>query len=271
MIKPSSLKPIISEFISYKISDVSAKLAYFIVLSIFPFLLSLVSLFGILKIDHNSAEGFFSLFFSSAVSEAIARYYQYISGFSTPDLFLFCFFLSLFTASKASNALIGSINEIYNSHLRSFIKTRLLSLACTAAISVLSLLAFICFSITERGEILLSTYAGGNLSDLIIGSKRYIIFALFFASALLIFYKLAPYPHISIINSLPGTLFCILSTFLISKGAEIYFSLSARFSVIYGSLGGAFIILLWLYLLCNLILSGALINKHFEALKKRSK
>jgi membrane protein len=66
------------------------------------------------------------------------------------------------------------------------------------------------------------------------------------------------------INVLPGAIFGSLIFTVVSGIFSLFISFSVKYSAIYGSLASVIILMLWLYVLSNIILIGALINKEFS-------
>ena len=60
---------------------------------------------------------------------------------------------------------------------------------------------------------------------------------------------------------LPGAVFGSLVFTVVSGFFSWFISSSVKYSAIYGSLASVIILMLWLYILSNVILIGALINK----------
>ncbi|MBQ2899726.1 MAG: YihY/virulence factor BrkB family protein, partial [Oscillospiraceae bacterium] len=63
---------------------------------------------------------------------------------------------------------------------------------------------------------------------------------------------------------LPGAVFGSLVFTVLSGFFSWFISSSVKYSAVYGSLASVIILMLWLYLLANIILIGALINKELS-------
>ena len=273
LINKENIKKSTEKFYTYDIAGRAASLAYFFILALFPFIMFLVTLLGMLPINYEYVYSFFTRFFSTTVSGTIARYYEYLAEISNPFVLVFGLVLSLYSVSRAVNALVVAVNEMYETRgRRGFIKSFGLSAAFTIIISVILILSVAFMSISGNIGQFISKYIRYNFVLNFIESN-WINFVFIGISVLLLslFYMFAPYPHVKFKYTIPGCVFCIAAIYVINLGVSLYVKYSTRFSLIYGSIGTVIIVLLWLYFFGCSILIGALLNRIFEIRRKSRK
>lgn len=77
---------------------------------------------------------------------------------------------------------------------------------------------------------------------------------------LYIIYKFIPRRHLRYKNVWPGTIFASVGWYVFSVLFSVYVNHFSRYNQMYGSIGGMFILLIWLYTSGMLLLMGAEIN-----------
>ena len=231
-------------FERYEVMHTAASIAYYFTLAIFPFLMFLAALVGVLRFPEDALIRMLEPLLSKVVAETVLNYYLYLTNVSNVFSLVFGLLFSLYSASRAINALTYSVNKIYQTHrVRSFVQSILHSTLFTVGMSVVLLLA------------LFTVSAGSNLPQVFsitlprFGYAGYIYFVAVAAAfaVLTAFYCLAPVERVKLRYALPGSLLCVLGLHVISFGVSIYVRISTRFSVLYGSIGAIIIVLLWLY------------------------
>ena len=69
----------------------------------------------------------------------------------------------------------------------------------------------------------------------------------------------------------PGTIFASMGWYAFSYLFSLYVDRFSRYNQMYGSLGSVFILLIWLYTSCILVLLGAEINALYQDMKQISR
>lgn len=248
-------------FVRYEVMHTAAAIAYYFTLSIFPFLMFLAALVGILHFPEDALIRMLKPLLSEVVAKTVLNYYLYLTNVSNAFSLVFGLLFSLYSASRAIHALTYSVNKVYHTHrVRSFLKSVIHSALFTIGMSVVLLLA------------LFTVSAGSNLPQVFnvtlprFGYAGYIYFVAVAAAfaVLTAFYCLAPVERVKLRYAVPGSLLCVLGLHVISFGVSIYVRISTRFSVLYGSIGAVIIVLLWLYFFAVCVLLGALVNRYAE-------
>lgn len=242
-------------------------LTYFLVLSIFPFLISLINAInfsGILEPEY-----IFSLLdvLPSEIQSIVTDFLRELQSSSSGSFFTISFVAGLFTASTAVFKLIKIINSSYGfDEKRGFIKLRLIALFFT-----LSLITMLFMLILTQifGQIIYVTVIkyldiDNEFFEMIWRIAKNIIPLIYMLVTFILLYKFSPSRSrenmVTFRGVLPGAIFSTFGVIIVSLVFGFYVSNFGKYSITYGSLGGIIVFLIWLYLLSVIILIGAEIN-----------
>ena len=89
---------------------------------------------------------------------------------------------------------------------------------------------------------------------------RFVILAAVLFMVLLTLYYLVPNRLYTVRQVMPGTFASLLSWLVFSIGFAFYVENMGRYSVVYGSIGAAIVLLLWLYFSAITLIMGAELN-----------
>lgn len=250
----------------------AAQSAYFILLSIIPFLLLLMTLVqytpltqtelvkAILRIVPKDFQGLTINVVGEVYSRSLAM---------VPVTAL----ITLWSAGKGIQALTNGLNIICrNPETRNYLSIRIRSVFYTLLLilSLLTTLVLLVFgnSIQKTLERHLPVLA--RITATIIGMRTLITLAVLVLIFLLV-YKLIPNRKASFQSQLPGALVSSFVWALFSFGFSLYLEYFPGFSNMYGSLTTIILLLLWMYACMYILLIGAEINAYFEEFLDRKK
>lgn len=249
-------------------------LTYFLVLSIFPFLISLINAINFSGI--LDPEYIFSLLdvLPSEIQEIVRNFLNELHMSSSGSFFTISFVAGLFTASTAVFKLIKIINSSYGfDEKRGFIKLRLIALFFTGSLITM----FFMLILTQIfGEIIYATAIkyldiDNEFFDKMWRIAKNIIPLAYMLITFMLLYKFSPSNSkenmVTFKGVLPGAIFSTLGVIIVSIVFGFYVSNFGNYSITYGSLGGIIIFLIWLYLLSIIILIGAEINATLYSMK----
>ena len=252
-------------FTKYEISQTASSIAYFLLLSFFPFLVFLAALIGFLNLPAEALKQTLAPFFTQQVYDTVISYHRYFASVSNGFSLLFGFVFSLYAASRAVHALMHGMYRVFGEgRTHSIIKEFLICIGFTLgmAIAVVTMVFIVGVTGTYFSPLTVA-FPWLNRAVYVYFIGVVMIFVL-----LCLFYSLAPAKRVPLKDTLLGSLLCIVGLHAVSIGVGIYARISSRFSVLYGSIGAVIILLLWLYFFGICILLGALVNKYC-ILKKR--
>lgn len=249
------------------------QLTYFLILSIFPFLIFFLNILSYTSIAQEEILESFLIILPTETQILLKGIVKEIVGYSSETLLSVGIILTLWTGSLGITAIIRAINKAYDvKKKRPYWKLKGLAMIFTVALAILLIIVL---SMLVFGEII------GNKIFSIFGATHifYNIWELFrviipLLSMIIIFallYKFSPTPeeglNIRFTETLPGAIFATIGWLAASMIFSFYVNNFGNYSKTYGSLGGIIILLIWLYIASIMIILGGEINGAYRAVK----
>jgi len=249
----------------------AAQLAYYFLLALFPLLLFLTSVIGILLGSgtglRHSLFNYLGQVLPASSAQLISTTMREVSDSSSGSKISFGILAALWAASNGMGAISDSLNVAYGvKETRPWWKTRLTAVLLTIALAVLIISALVL--VLYGGKIAESVAAHFGLGDVFTIAWKILQWPLVLAFVLLAFallYYFAPdvkeqkWSYVT-----PGTVIGVALWLLISLGFRLYLSYFDSYSKTYGSLGAVIVLMLWFYLTGAAILVGGEINSEIE-------
>lgn len=248
------------------ISAIAAQSAFFIILSFVPFLLFAVALLSYFKIPTKYVDFNFLSSFPGDVSQYISRIIQESYNAAVGMAFTSAV-LALWSSGKGIYSVSQGIFVIYRRRDRKnwFFK-RLEATVYTVIMFVVLILSLVVLVISQFFEEFIVSFLDKlpHSVDVVYGLRYIIMFFLLvvliaLALKLLLFRQLKDKKYTRLKNMLPGAAFTALSWTLLSVGISLYVNWFGGFSL-YGSLGTAAVVMIWLYFAMYLFLCGIQFN-----------
>lgn len=255
-----------AEFVRDRVSLVAAGVAFFVLLSLFPGLGVVVSLYGLFA-DVQRAQAHLHALTAVLPPPAVKLVGQQmlrlaaLRGGGLSFALLLGVITSLWTANGAVNALISGLNIAYEEReRRGFLRRRLISLAFT-----LGLLAFGIAAIFGLGAgAALEPYLGPH-SALLIELATWFVLLLGMVLGLALLYRFGPSRERIRFQWLSwGSGLAVLLWVAMSVLFSIYVGNFSHYDRTYGSLGAAVGFMIWSWLSCLVVLMGAELNSEVE-------
>ena len=247
--------------------------SYAMLLALFPGLTALVSLYGLMldpiTIEHqvNALAAVLPLETRKMLAEELhqlASTPQGALGFGA----VFGLLFAVWTASRGISGMMNALNIAYEARdERSFLRFNGVALALTGlavlgAIVALVLLAGVPAVASEIGL--------GRSADLPLGIVQWLMMLALMLVALAVLYRYGPAREAAQWEWLsPGSLAATLLWLLATGGFTLYVSHFPSYDKTYGSLGGAAVLLTWLYISAFVVLIGGVINAQVERVLAR--
>lgn len=243
------------------IFGLAAQLAYFFILSLFPFLLFLLNLIPYLPIDMDLILNTIADFAPEEVVGLISSNMHALT-IQNSGLLSISIIGTLWAASNGVNAITRAFNYAYRiERKRSFLISRLIAVILTIGMVLIIILALL-LPVFGRmiGQHIFSWL--GLTEDFLAmwGTLRWIVSSLIFFIALLFLYKLAPNLRLAFSQVVWGAVYATLAWQLVSWGFSFYVNNLGNYSATYGSLGTIIILLIWFYLFGIIIITGGILN-----------
>lgn len=244
---------------------VAAQLSYYFLLSLFPLLIFLVSLFPYLPITQENVLGLVKDFAPQESMELIETNLSQLSE-KNGTILSIGLIGTLWSASNGINAIIKTMNHAYEvQEERSFLRTRLTAVLLTLAMIVVIAVALLLpvfgkhiglflFSKLELSSQFLSVW---NALRWLVSS--FIIFIIFIG-----LYWLAPSKKLTCRSTIPGALFATVGWILTSYAFSYYVDQFGNYTAAYGSIGAIIVLMVWFYISGVIIIIGGEINAFYS-------
>lgn len=246
----------------------SAGVAFYGFLSLFPALIALLMLYGLLtdpatitsqvaQVSGNMPAGARDLLLTQLTQLASAPARTLGIGF------VIALLVALWTSSNGMNNLLTAINDAFDKQeTRPFWRRRLMAIVLTlAAIVVLAVIMFVVAGMSQLGDRLGAT----GLARTALTVLGWIVVLVLIDVSLAVLYRVAPNLENPRMRwaSLGATVALVLWA-AGSAGFSLYLAHFDSYSKTYGSLAGVAILLMWIWLTCFAVLLGAEINAEAE-------
>lgn len=246
----------------------SAGVAFYAFLALFPALIALLMLYGLLTdpatVTSQVAQVSGSM--PAGARDLIVSQLTQLASASSRSLglgFVVALLLALWTASNGMSNLLTAINDAFDRpETRPMWRRRLTALVLTlGAIVVLSAILFVVAGSTRFGGLVGVTGAAQTALTVL----AWVVVLALADVSLAVLYWIAPNrerPHFRW-ASLGATVALVLGI-VASLGFSLYLAFFNSYSKTYGSLAGVAILLMWLWLTCFAVLLGAEIDAESE-------
>ncbi|TFB13925.1 YihY/virulence factor BrkB family protein [Filobacillus milosensis] len=249
----------------------SAQLAYFFLLSLFPFLIFLLTLIGYMPIDQSRVFLLIQRYVPGDSLNIITDNIYQLMEERKSGLLSFGLLLTVWSASNGINALMRVFNRAYETdENRSFIVTRLISMALTVAMILVIAVALALPVFGKAAGAFIFSFLGYSDSFIAFWETiRWVISFVIIIFILTILYILAPNKSVTIRHALPGAIIATIGWQLTSLGFAYYVENLGNFSYTYGSLGSIIVLMIWFYLSGMMLIVGGEVNAVLERHKRR--
>lgn len=255
------------------VTAIGAQLSYYLVLSIFPFLIFFLNILSFTPLVREDVLQSIIIVLPLETQKIITSLVMETVQTSSETLLSLSAITGIWAASKGIMALIRAINKAYDvEETRSYIELRLLAVFFTLALLILLTIVLL--------TIVFSEFLGNQLFNFLGLTLNFIFFWEYFrilisvGSMILIFalfFRFSPSirngKQLSFRKSLPGAVFSSVGWIITSSFFSYYVNNFANYSKTYGSLGGMIVLLIWLYISSIIIVMGGEINATLEYMK----
>ena len=260
----------VRRYLRHGVSTQSAALAFYLLFTLFPLMIFFSALLGLLRLNVASILSDLSRLLPVEVVDFIRVYLDYVGQNPSVRLLVFGLFFSLYFPMRATNTLMRAVRTAYHlgppkapvlQMLKTLIYTVLLIGTITAVLVLLTV-----------GEWLL-TYAvehfGLPVEFAALWQRlRFPAMALLMYFALYLLYAMTQDTRQPLRNIYPGVLFAMVGWMVVSMCYSFYVENIASYSLFYGSIGTAIVLLMWLYLTAAVLIMGGEFNGMLISLRR---
>ncbi|MDC3957174.1 YihY/virulence factor BrkB family protein [Polyangium jinanense] len=262
------IKDLYKEIREDQVSTGAAALAYFLMLSIFPAAIFLLSLLPYLPIPglESAITDLLREAMPTQAAELFTSTVDRVLSERRGGLLSVGLLGTLWAASNGLNAIIGQLNVTYDvRETRPFWKTR--------GMSVLLVLLFGALVVTALGLIIFGGILQREVAELIgwsgallklFSAFRWLVILGFLLTAFAVVYYFGPNVEQRFRFITPGAVLGVGVLILAALGFRFYVENFGKYEATYGSLGAVIVLLLWLYVAGLVILFGSEVNSLLE-------
>ncbi|HSK10836.1 MAG TPA: YihY/virulence factor BrkB family protein, partial [Vicinamibacterales bacterium] len=258
----------VNDSIKDGITALSAQLAYYFFLALFPALLFLVALASFFPLQNAIDEitNALARFAPGDVLAIVEGQLKAISNDRNTGLLTIGFLGTLWSTSTAMTGIIDTLNKAYGiEEGRSWWKVRLTAIALTVAVGLFVLISFTLIVVGPQLAEPLAEYFGlGGAFATTWKIVQWPIVFLLVSIAIGFIYYFGPDAEQEWEWLTPGSLVATLLWVGASLGFRFYVTSFGNYNETYGTIGGVIIALLWLYITGLSILFGAELNAEIE-------
>ena len=246
----------------------AAQVAFFVMLSFFPFMMLLVMIVSKLSVMNTNVLGYILRVVPSGLESYVAYIVDDVVNANVQSFTLITVFVSLWSAAKGIQALSTGLNKIYGvEQNKNYFLVRLICALYTLVFMVLCIvvIAIQAFGSQIAHKIIDNYPAFADATLLILSLKNVVTFLVIFVFLLLIYYQL-PNRRGHMRHEFTGAVLASLAWMLMTRGFSVYIKYSADNSKMYGSMTSVVLIIIWLYIGMQIVLYGAEINYYLSDL-----
>ena len=267
-----TVKRTLAEFKEDNLTDVAAALTYYAVLSIFPALVAMIALVGLVGNPQTITKELTKLVSSIGPASAAQTFKEPIASLAhgssaTGILLIVGVALALWTASGYVGAFMRASNTIYEvEEGRSVIKLRPLQMLVTLILVVL--LALVLVALVVTGPIASkvgSAIGAGTTAVTVWDIAKWPVLLIVVIFMIAVLYYAAPNARLRGLKSImPGALLAVVIWLIASAGFAYYVANFGSYNKTYGTLGAIIALFVLLWITNVAILLGAEVNAERE-------
>ena len=274
-------KSIMQIYGSCSLSRSAAGLSYYLILALFPFIISFSIVVTQFQLNENDILHLIESWIADDLEALEAFTWQNPDETSSTVIFIAALTLLISTSAGAFRCLAHTADEIQQTVTKnplvthrfngifgtifSYLFAMLLFLAVYASIFIVLL--------WEEITAFLTRFIAISAAAEFFGKLRFLLlFLIFFFFCYVLQYLMQP-SDFSRRALLPGTLLCSVGMGFVTLYFSIFIRGSAKYSLIYGSLASLILLLMWIFICGNLVLLGVAINTilHYKFIKPNYK
>ena len=257
-------------YLRHNVGSQSAALAFYLLFMIFPLLIFISALLGLLQLDVAAILDALVEFLPTEVVSIVGMYLNYVGEDPSPQLLLFGLFFSIYFPMRATNTLMRAVRTAYRlGPPKAPIRHTLKSLLYTVMLIVTIVLTLVLVSVGEAALDYAIDHFGLPVYMAALWQRlRFPVMGLVMYFALYFLYALPQDTHLRARDLYPGVLAALLGWMVTAYLFSWYVENFASYSLFYGSIGAVIVLLIWLNFTAAILILGAELNGTLIALRK---
>ena len=256
------VKDVSRKFRDDEVIGLSAQLAYFFLLSLFPFLIFLVTLLGYLPITTADVFNLVRHYAPDQETMELIEKNLEIVDERHGGLLSFGALFTIWSASNGVNAIIRALNRAYNvNENRSFLVARMMAFILTIAMVFVIIVALLLPVFGKAIGLFIFSHLGLSQTFVFLWNGiRWVLSFFIMVMVFAVLYYFAPNKHLRIKEVYLGAVFATVGWQLVSLAFSFYVNNFGNFSATYGSIGGVIVLMIWFYISAMMVILGGEIN-----------
>lgn len=249
----------VQRYYAHDVARDSAALTYYLLFAIFPLLIFISTLLGLLELDIAYITSVLEPLFPADVLNVVRSYLEYVSANPSRQLLWFSLVFSIWFPMRASGCLMHSLRKAFGrsapeSLWRSQLRILLFTVWLIVVIAVTLCLVVVGRTVLEFvGRFVSVTEAFITAWS----SLRFVVLALVMVVTLVVLYMLSQGQRRPLREVLPGVASSLAAWMVLSMAFSYYVEHVGQYSVLYGSIATVIVVLLWLYMSGQVLILGA--------------
>ncbi len=247
-------------YVRHRVALQSAALAFYLLFTVFPLLIFLSALLGLLQLNTAAILRSMGELMPREIVEFTRMYLTYVAANPSPRLLVFGLVFSVYFPMRATNSLMRAVRTAYHlgppRGLVQLVRTLAYTVMLIAAIALMLTLTTVSNRLltwaVELGAPAFAAHLWRTLRLPLVAAAGY--FALYFL------YAMAQDERQPWRNIWPGTVASLICWTAFSWLYTLYVDRVARYSLLYGSIGTAIMLLVWLNMSAVTLIMGAELN-----------
>ena len=260
----------VQRYYAHDVARDSAALTYYLLFAIFPLLIFISTLLGLLELDIAYITSVLEPLFPADVLNVVRSYLEYVSANPSRQLLWFSLVFSIWFPMRASGCLMHSLRKAFGrsapeSLWRSQLRILLFTVWLIVVIAVTLCLVVVGRTVLEFvGRFVSVTEAFITAWS----SLRFVVLALVMVVTLVLLYMLSQGQRRPLREVLPGVASSLAAWMVLSMAFSYYVEHVGQYSVLYGSIATVIVVLLWLYMSGQVLILGAEFSAALTEAKK---
>ena len=261
-------KRVWSEFWEDEVTDRGAALAYYFLFALFPTLLFMTSLLGMLPIPDlmDKLLGYMARALPGDAASMLQKTLTEVVTGAKTSLLSFGALAALWAGSNGMSSIMTALNIAYDAEeTRPFWKRKLLAIGLTFGFAVFILSAVVLMVFGGKiGEVVAGWVGLGEVFKVLWNVISIPVVMVLVGVGIALVYYFAPNVDQKWQWVTPGSAVALVVWLAMSAGLRYYVSNFGNYSATYGSIGGVILLMLWLYFSGVVLLLGAEVNAEIE-------
>lgn len=261
-------KKVFNESLKDDLSGQAAQLGFYLLLALFPALLCLTSIVGMLPLENVLPQLLDSLqtVLPAESMSLVEGYLQQVQEGSGTGILSLGMLGALWAASSGVLALMAALNVVYEvKESRSFLKGRLVAIGLTLGAGVIVITSIFLIIMGGRVSLWIAEWVGfGDVFVITWTLMQWPLVVVFMLLAVNAIFYFAPNRRSSWTWISPGAVVAVVLWLVSSLGFKLYVENFSNYNAAYGSLSAAIVLMLWFYISGAVLLLGAEINSELN-------